>query len=65
MSPQEYVLNKRITHSKSIIESGDYDSIKELAESVGYSDPLYFSKAFKKAFGLSPMAYKEMIISKI
>ena len=38
----------------SILESGDYDSIAEVSELVGYSDPLYFSKAFKKIYGFSP-----------
>ncbi|MBO5879822.1 MAG: helix-turn-helix transcriptional regulator [Clostridia bacterium] len=54
MSPQEYVLRERISHAKSIIESGDYESIAEVAEAVGYSDPLYFGKAFKKFYGISP-----------
>ena len=54
MTPQAYVLSERIAHAKLIIESGDYDSIKEVAESVGYSDPLYFSKAFKKYYGFPP-----------
>ena len=59
MTPQEYVLKERITHAKLIIESGDYDSIKEVADSVGYSDPLYFSKAFKKYFGFPPSSICE------
>ena len=54
VSPQDYVINKRITHAKAILESGDYDSIAEVSELVGYSDPLYFSKAFKKIYGFSP-----------
>lgn len=54
MSPQEYVLSERISHAKSIIESGDYESIKEVSELVGYNDPLYFSKAFRKFYGFSP-----------
>lgn len=54
MNPKEYVLRERITHAKSILESGDYDSISEIALSVGYNDALYFSKAFKKFYGFSP-----------
>ena len=54
VSPQEYVLGARLTHAKSIIESGDYDTIREVAESVGYTDPLYFSKAFRKYYGFPP-----------
>ena len=53
-SPQEYIISKRISHAKEIIESGDFDSIAEVAELVGYKDPLYFSKAFKKMYGISP-----------
>ena len=54
MSPKEYVVNQRITHAMSIIESCDFDSIGEVAELVGYKDALYFSKAFKKIYGISP-----------
>lgn len=54
MTPREYVLTRRITDAKAIIESGDYDSIREVSFSVGYCDPLYFSKAFKKFYGFPP-----------
>ena len=54
MSPQEYVLTKRISQAKSIIENGDFDTIRGVAEAVGYTDPLYFSKTFKKMQGVSP-----------
>lgn len=54
MTPQNYILTKRMAYAKSIIENGDYDTIKEVAEAVGYTDPLYFSKAFKKLYGVSP-----------
>ena len=54
VTPQEYVINQRISHAKTILESGDYDSISQVSELVGYKDPLYFSKAFKKVYGFSP-----------
>lgn len=54
MTPQEYVVTGRISHARSIIESGDFESIKEVSELVGYNDPLYFSKAFRKIYGFSP-----------
>lgn len=56
-SPQKYILGKRLSHAKTIIDSGDFDSISEVATSVGYTDPLYFSRAFKKKYGLSPSQY--------
>jgi AraC-like DNA-binding protein len=33
-------------------------SIKAVAAALGYSDPLYFSRLFKKTLGLSPRAYR-------
>lgn len=57
ISPQKYILGKRLSHAKTIIDSGDFDSISEIAISVGYNDPLYFSRAFKKKYGVSPSQY--------
>ena len=37
---------------------GDDDSIGEIASSVGIPDSLYFSKMFKKHFGVSPREYR-------
>ena len=35
--------------------------IKEVALRLGYTDPLYFSRIFKKIVGTSPEAYREKI----
>ena len=59
-SPQKYILSKRLSHAKAIIESGDFATISEVAASVGYNDPLYFSRAFKRKYGFSPSYYNEM-----
>ena len=53
-SPQNYILSKRISHARAILHSGDYHTIGEVAFSTGFSDPLYFSRVYKKAYGLSP-----------
>ena len=53
-SPKEYITSKRVSHAKSIIDSGEFSTVKELALSVGYKDALYFGKVFKKTYGLSP-----------
>ena len=54
IKPQEYIIQKRLSHARVILESGDFDSVSEVALSVGYNDPLYFGKAFKKMYGASP-----------
>ena len=53
-SPKSYVMEKRVSYAKSIIDSGDFVSVKELALTVGYKDPLYFGKVFKMHYGVSP-----------
>ena len=54
-SPKNYVLEKRISYAKSIIDSGEFSTVKELALMVGYKDPLYFGKVFKQHYGASPV----------
>lgn len=57
VSPQQYILSKRLSHAKAIIDSGDYNAISEVALSAGYTDALYFSRIFKKMYGVSPSQY--------
>lgn len=53
-SPQAYVINKRLTQAKTIIENGDYDNLYDVALAVGYEDALYFSRVFKRKYGMAP-----------
>lgn len=56
-SPQKYIESKRLTQAKAIFDSGDFHSVQEVAESVGYTDPLYFGKLFRKQYGVPPSRY--------
>jgi two-component system, response regulator YesN len=53
----DYINLVRIKKAKELLEK-DEISIKEICYSVGYSDPNYFSKVFKKYEGVSPSEYK-------
>lgn len=53
-SPQKYIINKRLTQAKTIIDNGDFNTISDVAASVGYEDALYFSRAFRNKYGVSP-----------
>lgn len=61
MSPAQYILSLRMVNAQSLLERTTYN-IKEISEIVGYENPLYFSRVFKKEIGKSPAQYrKEMI----
>ena len=51
---QARIVRARLTKAKTIIESGEYSTLNEVAYSVGYDDPLYFSRLFKMHFGIAP-----------
>ncbi len=55
ITPIEYLNKIRIEKSLELLSAGH--SIKETALLVGFSDPYYFSKVFKKAKGASPKYY--------
>lgn len=47
----------KIDHATRMLCNGNLN-ISEISESLGFSDPLYFSNVFKKHTGLSPRAYR-------
>lgn len=56
----DYVTNIRMNKAKEILLKTDI-SIKEICFQVGYNDPNYFSRAFKKSVGVSPSEFKANI----
>lgn len=60
INPREYITGKRLAHAKAVIASGDYETISEVAQSVGFDDALYFSKSFKAKYGVAPSAYTKV-----
>lgn len=57
-TPFEYLIEVRLENARKRLEQSDAP-IQEIAKVVGYRDPLYFSKEFRKKYGLSPMQYRE------
>ncbi|MFL0166904.1 MULTISPECIES: AraC family transcriptional regulator [Clostridium] len=56
-SPQEYLLSLRMEKAASLLQNTEL-RISDVSRSVGYSDPLLFSKTFKKSKGLSPSDFR-------
>ncbi|QHF54551.1 MULTISPECIES: AraC family transcriptional regulator [Streptococcus] len=53
VSPKEYLLQVRMRRAKQLLE-GTEEPIKVIAYSVGFMDPLYFSKVFRDFYHMSP-----------
>ena len=58
ISPSDYLINLRIQHACELLLDSTM-SITEVAEACGYTDPLYFSRLFRKKMGMSPLAYRK------
>ncbi|MGN8647249.1 AraC family transcriptional regulator [Gracilibacillus sp. HCP3S3_G5_1] len=54
----EYVTQTRIAKAKDLLLD-DRVSLKEIALTIGYKDPNYFSRVFKKETGVSPSDYRK------
>jgi AraC family transcriptional regulator, transcriptional activator of pobA len=54
---KELVLDRVMAEAARLLRFTD-QNVQQVAQRVGYDDPLYFSRAFKRHFGDSPMAYR-------
>ena len=54
----EYLTGLRMGRAKEMLKD-DSLSMKEICAEIGYSDPNYFSRIFKKNVGLTPTEYRE------
>ncbi|MTI58936.1 MAG: response regulator [Firmicutes bacterium] len=52
---KDYIIKVRMEKAKKLLKSGK--KIKDIADLIGYSNPNYFSSAFKKYTGVSPTKY--------
>ncbi len=58
MSPLEYVHTLRLEEAKQMLESSEL-AIEAIANEVGYEDPGFFSRLFKRKVNLSPAQYRK------
>jgi len=57
-STTEFLRNKRLYLATRLLDEGTI-SISEIGYAVGFNDPSYFAKCFKKEYGCAPSAYKK------
>lgn len=59
-TPMQYILSKRIYNAEVLLRDTDYN-IAEISRIVGYDNPLYFSRVFRKTKKMSPSEYRKCI----
>lgn len=58
-SPVEFIRTLRLKRAAVMLKE-QYGNVSEVALEVGFSNPSYFAKMFKKAFSVSPSAFAKM-----
>lgn len=56
-SPVQFIISVRLQRASKLLKTSD-KTIAEIAYEVGYSDQAYFSRVFKKEYGMSPSEFK-------
>jgi Response regulator containing CheY-like receiver domain and AraC-type DNA-binding domain len=56
-----YVTQTRIAKAKRLL-LGDGERINEIARAIGYEDPNYFARVFRKEIGVTPQEYRMLNI---
>lgn len=59
LTPNQYVTKKRIEHACNLLMNHRLN-IHEIAKKVGYKDPYYFSRVFKKNVGIPPCSFQKL-----
>lgn len=57
-TPKNYIIDLRMQKAKDLLIYTPY-SVLEISNITGYSNPAYFSAAFKASVGCSPLAYRK------
>lgn len=60
VSPVQYLNTQRIEKAKEFLLSNSM-SISTIARLVGFDDPLYFSRVFKKHTGIAPQMFYQKV----
>lgn len=59
LTPNDYILQMKMKKSLTLLASNESLTIAEIAYRLGFSNPAYFSKCFKKQFGMTPQEYRK------
>ncbi len=58
LTPVTFLLQLRTDKARLLLRERQELTVEQIASSVGFHDPLYFSKQFKRLYGVSPTEYR-------
>ncbi|MBD3391355.1 MAG: helix-turn-helix domain-containing protein [Chitinivibrionales bacterium] len=58
VSPKRYVIRKRMERARELLQTSG-KAVSQIAVDLGYDNPKYFSRLFKKEFGVTPGACRK------
>lgn len=57
-SPIQHFIHLKMERACHLLDTSE-DSVKQIAASLGYNDPYYFSRLYKRVIGMSPMQFRK------
>jgi AraC-like DNA-binding protein len=61
VTPVTFLLKLRVDKARHLLRERLELTVEQIAASVGFQDPLYLSKQFRRWYGLSPTEYREQM----
>lgn len=58
-TPYALLINERMKYAASLLVEQPQLNITEISDKTGFASPVYFSRSFKKQYGLSPLNYRK------
>lgn len=58
MTPSAFILNYRLKHAATLLTAQPHLSVAEVADNTGFTTTVYFSRCFKKQFGVPPQKFR-------
>lgn len=59
MTPNAFILNYRLKHAAMLLKTQPHLSIADVSDKSGFATAIYFSRCFRKQFGVSPLNYRK------
>ncbi len=57
LTPRDWFIRQKMQHARTLLTLPNM-MVKDVANRLGYDDPLYFSRLFKRTVGVSPAEYR-------